>query len=286
MVLQTLLGDMPKSRFVEQYFHRLPISMPHRAQPYCELGTWDVLGEILQDSRADVLVARDGVQYAGPLPTSRTAAESLSREGYTVLVRHAERHHAGIGKLAESLHEDFSAPVDVQLYATPAGRHGFGWHFDAEDVFILQTGGTKQYSLRKNTVHPWPLVESIPQDMGYSAEIMPLMRVVLAAGDWLYVPCGYWHKAEAGATAETAISLACGVMSPAAVKVLEVARSYLPSSLIWRQRLPVAGAATSASDDELRAQLRDLLAQLADDLGHTLRDERFVQSVLDQLRSA
>ncbi len=77
------------------------------------------------------------------------------------------------------------------------GTPGFSWHYDAEDVFIIQTAGEKEYSLRKNTVNPWPLEETLPADMQYERELMPLMRVLLRGGDLLYIPCGYWHKAEA-----------------------------------------------------------------------------------------
>jgi ribosomal protein L16 Arg81 hydroxylase len=286
MNLQTLLGSMPAAHFVEQFLHRMPLSMPHTASSFCAWGTWGVIGEILRDPAADVLVARDGVPYAGPRPADQPGAEALSRDGYTVLIRHAERHHAGLAELARSLHNDFLAPVDVHIYATPPGRHGFGWHFDAEDVFIIQTSGEKHYSLRKNTVHPWPLVEAIPEDMGYAREIMPLLRVSLTAGDWLYIPCGYWHKAEAAAGGETAISLAAGVLSPAAINVLDIARAYLTHSLAWRQRLPIAGAASGHSDDEQRARLGELLGQLADDLHRTLRDPEFIRALFDTLRKS
>ena len=83
-------------------------------------------------------------------------------------------------KLAAGFEDDFHAPANIHIYATPAGKYGFSWHYDAEEVFIMQTSGRKEYSLRKNTVHPWPLVETIPQDMGYSREIMPLMHVLLS----------------------------------------------------------------------------------------------------------
>ena len=40
----------------------------------------------------------------------------------------------------------------VQLFVTPAETHGFSWHYDAEEVFIVQTAGVKDYLLRENTV--------------------------------------------------------------------------------------------------------------------------------------
>ena len=235
-----------------------------------------MLGEILGQDSVDVMVVRDGQQYAGSDPTTVGAVKTLSSKGYTILVRHVKKHNEELEALATAFKDDFHAPVNIHIYATPAGKHGFSWHYDAEEVFIMQTSGQKEYSLRKNTVNPWPLIETIPNNMGYEREVMPLMRVLLSAGDWLYIPCGYWHKAEAHKSDETAISLALGVMSPSAIDIYNYLRARLLDSLLWRQRLPVNDATSTLSYDELVSHYRELFDQLADDLAKTLRDERFV----------
>ncbi len=278
--IQTLLGEIPKSQFVEEYYHKLPLSLNGAAQPVCKLGTWEVLGDILGQDQVDVMVVREGHQYAGPDPPTSEAAKELSAEGYTILVRHAERHNEELAALASAFEDDFQAPVNIHIYATPPGKHGFSWHYDAEEVFIMQTSGEKEYSLRKNTVNPWPLVETIPDDMAYQREIMPLMRVLLSAGDWLYIPCGYWHKADARDSDDTSISLALGVMSPSAIDVYDFLRGRLLDSLLWRQRLPVNGAASPVSHDQLVERYRELFEQLAEDLARTLRNERCVRDFL------
>ncbi|MGE3776515.1 MAG: cupin domain-containing protein [Pirellulaceae bacterium] len=281
MTLDSLFAPFTLAEFLGNYFHCLPYCRSQAALEFQSLGTWTTLDEILKSPGADVLVVRDGSPCPGAAPCDREAAEALTRDGCTVLVRHAEQCHGGLARLAEAFRAAFRAPIDVHVYATPPGRHGFGWHYDAEDVFIIQTSGVKEYGLRKNTVHPWPLVESLPADMGYPREIMPLQRVTLSAGDWLYIPCGYWHKATALTSPETAISLAVGVLSPAAVGVLDFARRYLTSSLIWRQRLPVAAnGRTEAELDSLYAELFDRLAR---DLSETLRDPRFRQAYLAEV---
>jgi 50S ribosomal protein L16 3-hydroxylase len=289
MNLQTLLGDVTKAEFLDHYFHRLPFSSATTAEPVCHLGTWDVLGEILRQPDADRMVVRAGEPYAGPLPTTPIAAQTLVDEGFTILLRHAEQHHAELRRLADAFATDLQAPVNIHIYATPPGCRGFTWHYDAEDVFIMQTAGNKQYWLRKNTVHPWPLVETIPENMNYPREIMPLLRVELNAGDWLYIPCGYWHQAKAcaepiphapaespaSADGDVAISLALGVMSPAAIRVYDFLRPRLMQSLLWRQRLPVdhAGDLTANdSGDSPSSRLSEIFQNLAEDLARILRD--------------
>ena len=55
--------------------------------------------------------------------------------------------------------------------------------------------------------------ETLPADMKYEREQMPLLKCPLAAGDWLYIPAGYWHM---GHSEEASLTLSIGVMSPTA----------------------------------------------------------------------
>lgn len=284
MSLASLLGDLSPAGFVAEHFGKLPYSRPGGARELCRLGDWAMLERLLQAGDADVMVVRAGAQHPGPAPTTLAAAQALAAEGYTVLVRHAERHDSQLAALADAFARDFAAPVDIQFYATPGGQWGFGWHYDAEEVFICQTAGEKVYSLRKNTVNPWPLLEAMPLDLHYEREIMPLMRCPLAAGDWLYVPSGYWHKGESR-PGETALSLAIGVLPPTALRIYDALRPQLLASLLWRQRLPVAGAARALAASEIRAHLRELLPQLAADLERAFRSEAFVEELLDSLEA-
>ena len=263
--LEQLFGKVPLAQFIGEYLHRLPLAMAGSARGLRELGTWDVLGAILPAAGADAFSAREG-QW-GPVPSDERGARSLCDEGYTVFVRHAERHDRRLAAVAEAFEQTFRGAVNIHFFATPAGAPGFSWHYDAEDVFIVQTAGEKEYSLRKNTVNPWPLEETLPADMQYERELMPLMRARLGAGDLLYIPCGYWHRAEAlgcetGSAAEVsrrgdqspfsqnrksgqtpaALSLAIGVMSRTAMDVHEFLRHKLVESLVWRQRLPLSAS--------------------------------------------
>jgi ribosomal protein L16 Arg81 hydroxylase len=279
---QRVFGDFPLPRFVAEYLYRFPLALQGTAGCVRDLGSWATLEALLRAPDLDLMVVRDGTQYAGDDPRDLAAAQALSREGWTILVRHAERRHQAIGDVATAFNLSFRAPVNVHIYVTPPGRHGFSWHYDAEDVFILQTAGEKEYLLRKNTVNPWPLEETLPADMRFEREQMPFMRVLLKAGDLLYVPCGYWHRADASGSAEAAISLAVGVMSRSAIEVFDRLRSRLLESLAWRQRLPVLADPSDAAAEALVEQYRALLASLSVDLARQLNDPALVASLLEQ----
>ncbi|HWB10132.1 MAG TPA: cupin domain-containing protein [Pirellulales bacterium] len=280
-MIRQLLGDLPVRQFIGEYFLRQPFSLPGGASSLAHLGNWQVVETILAQPEADVLVVKEGRRWEGAQKPSPDEAARLLDEGYTVLVRHAERRHTEIAELAAGFARDFTAAVDVHLYCTPAGQHGFGWHYDVEDVFILQIAGSKEYSLRKNTVNPWPVLESLPQDMRYEREIMPLSRCLLSAGDWLYIPHGYWHKAEAPSRS---ISLAVGLMCPTALDLLDFLRKRLPDSIRWRQRLPVVGEALQP-DDEIFMRHKELFTELGADLARLLRGDGLVRDWVEWRRS-
>jgi 50S ribosomal protein L16 3-hydroxylase len=283
MNMRTLLGDFPLTTFVADYYQRLPYSVPAYARPLCELGTWEALIAVLTHGSSDVLVCRQNEQYHGDPPATDADALRLIDDGYTLLVRHAERHDERLAKLAAAFAADFAAPVNIHMYATPAGQFGFGWHYDAEEVFIVQTAGRKEYSLRKNTVNPWPIEETLPADMRYEREVMPLIRCELAAGDWLYIPSGYWHK---GTSRELALSLAIGVQPRTGIDALDLVRRKLLASPLWRQRLPVAGQAANFDAQQLEAAYRELLTMLAKDLYKQLTDPAIAAELLQHLRAS
>jgi len=282
MNLQTLLGDIPVQQFIAEHYHRLPYSVAGRAQVFSELGTWETLTAILADAKADVLVCRRNEQLSWPLSKTAKDARHLIDDGYTLLVRHAERHDERLAAVAAAFARDFAAPVNIHMYCTPGGQFGFGWHYDAEEVFIVQTTGRKQYSLRKNTVNPWPIEETLPDDMHYEREITPLIKCELSAGDWLYIPSGYWHMGE---SRETAISLAIGVQARTAVEVFDYLRPQILESLLWRQRLPVAGSAGELNDDQLRASYRLLFEELGRDLQRLLSRAEHAEAFIAALRA-
>jgi 50S ribosomal protein L16 3-hydroxylase len=282
MALVTLLGELTPATFVEEFFLRLPLAMPGRAADFIPLGSWDVVGRLAANPEADLMVVRDGQRSACARPPDVSSVHALLADGHTVLARHAEHSDPGLAQLAGEFSAEFGAPVDVHLYATPAGGHGFGWHYDVEDVFILQTDGSKEYQLRKNTVDPWPLLETLPANMRYGRELMPLIRCDLEAGDWLYIPNGYWHRA----TAKTeSLSLAIGILPATGMDVLDFARERALESMRWRQRLPALGTAAMMEGRERDDALRQRLAELADDFRDLLTSPAFERCLLERLRS-
>jgi 50S ribosomal protein L16 3-hydroxylase len=279
-------GILPRhvlDQFIQHHFQKFPFSIRTGGEAAACLCDRDRMLSWAIATRADVLLARQGEQISpAPALSPETIRDHLA-QGCTLVVRHVERLDEGVASLARDFEQRFWGSVDVQAYWTPSGQFGFGWHYDAEDVFVVQVEGTKEYSLRKNTVHPWPTLDSMPANLRYEREIMPLMRCSLERGNVLYVPAGYWHKATAQAES---ITLSIGVMSHTRLDLLSFLGARLASRLEWRERLPIVGAANSQDNAALHESLAEIVRQAAVDLAASLADDHFVAEWLNWLRPA
>lgn len=274
-MLESLLVQQSKSEFLENYFLRLPYAEPGGAKELSKRSGWEIISGLLSALDADVMVVKAGERWKESRTPSLEEAKALYADGYTLLVRHAERHDAELMNFAQGFAREFLAPVDVHLYATPKESFGFGWHYDVEDVFILQLEGSKEYSLRKNTVNPWPVLDNMPRDLRYERELMPMVKCELAAGDWLYIPHGYWHR---GTSKSDSISLAVGILAATGLDVLDFVRKRLVESIRWRQRLPMFGGASSRA-------LEEMLPELGREIGELFADPAFVRQFINSRES-
>lgn len=201
-ILEELVHPLSLSDFKDNYFGKEPFATPQKAVTFKNLINWLFLQDIFESGHKDCWLPHHGSLPKQPELSSGTLTIDQALEGYaqgrTVLVRHAEKAHPVYAALARNFHECFVKPVDVQLYCTPKQQEGFNWHYDVEDVFIIQTSGEKEFRLRKNTMVSLPLDARTSQAEIFKQEkSRSEICCWLKAGDWLYIPAGYWHKAKA-----------------------------------------------------------------------------------------
>jgi ribosomal protein L16 Arg81 hydroxylase len=209
VMLYEWLKPMPVSLFSRDYLRRKPYAMPFSATGAVGLFDWDTLDQILTGQpTADILVIARGRLVPEPIPRSLAEARALMSRAIGLVVRRAERGNPDLAALASSLTQVIPGQAHVQLFVTPAGSHGFSWHYDDEEVFIVQTYGAKDYFLRDNSVqrHRAP---GTPADFSLSLkETSPIGSARLTAGDWLYIPSPWWHMAKC---IEDSLSISIGI---------------------------------------------------------------------------
>jgi ribosomal protein L16 Arg81 hydroxylase len=276
-MLDRLLVRASAADFLRRHYHFLPYSEPDGCRALAPLGAEDLFDRLRASPSAEVAIGREGGKADAAFDGSPAVARSLLDSGHTIVVRHAERHDGALAELARDFRRALGGDVDVHAVETPAGRPGFGWHCDFEEVFLLQLAGTKAYRLRKNTVHPWPVRETIRRQTTIDREGSSLgLEVELREGDWLYVPSGWWHEGEARTRSR---SLAIGVAAPSGLDVLSAARETLLDSLLWRRRLPVSPL-DGRPEAERVARFRALLDELLADLRETIGSPDWIRAFL------
>jgi 50S ribosomal protein L16 3-hydroxylase len=206
-MLEGWLGGVSVESFVASTLGAWPTAAPGTAAEALGAVDWGTLDRVLASARKpDVLVVARGQLLPVPAPRSLSEARALLLAGIGFVVRFAERHDAAIAALTAALERDLPGTAHAQLFITPGGSHGFGWHYDWEDVFVAQTDGVKDYYFRANTVDRTAPGDR-PDFRRFRAETSPLATARLVPGDFLYIPAMWWHMARC---VETSLSISIG----------------------------------------------------------------------------
>lgn len=275
-ILEKLLGEKPETTFLAKHFTRLPFSSAGGAKDFKSLLTWKTVEDILSAKKSVLRIVQDGKVIKDYVDLNFTEAKKHHDQGHTLLLRFAEKSSKTLNDLAQDFEKSFHSPVDIQLYCTPEGNNAFGWHYDVEEVFIIQAKGSKAYTIRPNTIHPNPLVKSIPKDLGYENEKTPIeIKVTLEEGDWLYIPSGWWHIAH---TQKESMHISIGIMPSSAVDIAEYLPKFLAKNTFWRTRMPVHMNFENPEDEVSFYQ--DAMAKLGKDLSGQLSSPEFIKEFL------
>lgn len=280
--LAKLLGEDPKKSFLSQHFTKLPFSRPGGANDFLHFLNWKVVEKIFKENKSVLRIVQDGRVIKDYVDLSFDEARNHHGQGHTLLLRYAEKSSPELKDLALDFENGFHTPVDIQLYCTPEGHNAFGWHYDVEEVFILQTKGSKSYSIRPNTVHPMPLISSIPKDLNYELEKTPIgIKVTLEEGDFLYIPSGWWHIAR---TEKESMHISIGLMPSSAVDLASFLPQYLSKNHFWRTRMPVH-LEFNTREDEI-SFYQEAMGTLGKDLSKIMSSAEFIRSFLEWKKSS
>lgn len=149
-------------------------------------------------SWGDVSLARahtnyEGAPYAALPPSVSTVRQALA-EDYTVVINNLEKKSIRVAEFCRNVEKSLHFNAIVNLYFTKANTQGLNYHYDTEDVFILQLEGKKEwrvYDVRADL----PLTDELYQQPDCASSSFQTFQ--LCAGDVLYIPRGFVHEARA-----------------------------------------------------------------------------------------
>ncbi len=306
--LEALLSPVSTADFFSRHWETEPL--------FVRRGDATLYASLLEPPELERLVplaTRDNTQAvetlgdpAGPaadvrqLKSADEAMEAYGR-GATLRVNGVQSLSPPLGALSQSLEQEFGCPVNVNLYATPAGARGAVRHYDTHDVLVLQVAGRKTWRVYEPLVR-LPL-NHIPRlafeehsaemkyarggpskgrgDIGDAESGEPTHEFSLDSGDLLYLPRGFVH--EARTEEEHSRHLTVGLHVLTWLDLLTVALGQVSQrDERLRASLPAGLLHTPAASEALRERFAELLAsfsrqaRIADALGETL--EGFVRS--------
>jgi ribosomal protein L16 Arg81 hydroxylase len=259
-VLQELLEPVSVGDFLQNNFTQFPFAMPDRAARYTHDFNEADFAAMVESSRAVLRIVRDGRLVQDNARLSWAEAQAYHRRGHTLLVRHAERSSAKLQAFARTFARFLHPPVDIQVYLTPDSSQAFGWHYDLEEVFIIQVRGCKEYTIRKNTLNRWPVWDNM-------------------------IPSGWWHIAQ---TQAESIHLSIGVMPVVQLHLFEFLKQRLANAPFWGRRLacvPHEEAGRPARREYARKLWEDMRAQLNSVLAQEQTFQEFMAYLVDPQRS-
>jgi len=175
---------------------RQPFAKPQAAQSSTWIFKWNTLDRLLANSAADTLVISRGKVVERLIPRDLSENRWLLGDGIGLVIRHAEQLDSALADLAHSLTETVPGKAHIQLFVPPAGTYGFSWHYDREEVFVVQTEGVKDYFFRENTVELRK--NAAPDFTRFRDEVSPMGSVRLIEGDCstFQPPGGTWPNAS------------------------------------------------------------------------------------------
>jgi ribosomal protein L16 Arg81 hydroxylase len=181
----------------------------------------------------------------------------LMRNGVSLVANGIDSHSRSIRSLCDEISAFVQMPVVANGYLTFGDKNPFGNHWDTHDVFAVQLFGRKRWQLFAPTF-PLPLVHQKSKYCKAECPKEPILDVVLEAGDFIYIPRGWWHNAQG--LNERTFHLAVGIHPPRMIDyVTWITEQLLPEHLEARRGAPRAGDASSAIA-ELTAALSSLVS--------------------------
>lgn len=144
----------------------------------------------------------------------------LKARGASIILADAQNLSASIRQFHRELVDYFREQVNIVIYYSQKEKNTYGPHFDGEEVLVFQLEGEKKWYFYGYS-EEYPLLNQ----KAYNTDFKPQVQqtVLLKQGDFMYVPRGLWHSAEAVSNESLSfgISVTCRTNYHLCRKILE-----------------------------------------------------------------
>lgn len=263
-----VVAPLGTDAFLKNYWLKGFVHIPGRAGRFTELLTWGALNAILEQHRLTpprLKLYKDGqpldpAQFLTPsmFGVPRLDAGGLATclaQGASLILDDAQEMAPRVRELMQSFQDVLHTDAFANLYAGWHSQKAFHIHWDPQEAFVIQLCGKKLWRLYKPTrQHPLKSdIEAPPQPTAG-----PAWEGVLADGDTLYIPRGWWH--EAYPLNEPSLHLTVSLTPPTALDYLGWVVSQLRQHAELRASLPY----DPQSQSKMAQRIPQLIAETLD----------------------
>lgn len=270
--LGMLISPINTNDFFENFWERRPLFV-NRDDPdfYRSLLSIENIDKVLTDLNLRHPVIRLAQSEDMPKPESYTlrdgridvlAVTKLFSKGTTIVLDQMQRRLPTLAALCGDMEAEFGGPFQANIYLTPPNGGGFKVHYDTHDVFVLQVAGSKEWEICDS-----PIELPMPGQNHETAGVEPgavTQRFTLNAGDMVYIPRGYYHKARASSEASLHITLGAMLRTWSEL-IIEAVSELSLRDVAFRRSLPIGFGTGQFERPTTEAAFRMLIAKLTDE---------------------
>jgi ribosomal protein L16 Arg81 hydroxylase len=205
MSFDQIVSPLGTDTFLRDYWLKTFVHIPGKAGRFTDLVTWTELNAILEQHRLmppRLKLFKDGqaidpAHYLTPamFGVPRLDAGGLAlclAQGASLILDDAQELAPRVQELMQFFQDALHTDTFTNLYAGWHSQKAFDMHWDPQEAIVLQLSGKKRWKVYRPTrLHPLKNDVEAPQQPAGE----PVWEGIMADGDVLYIPRGWWHVA-------------------------------------------------------------------------------------------
>ena len=254
-----LLGELAPERFIKQYWQQRALLLQQviTASEARQLITRDQLLKLACDDDVESrLVQCDTGErnwHSNHGPFRKTDFARLPQSHWTLLVQAVDQWLPAVAALLPRFAFLPRWRLDDIMISCATRGGGVGPHFDYYDVFLLQAAGTREWKLGQHCDETSELRDN--PDMKLLKQFRQSKRMILTAGDMLYIPAGLAHWGTA--LDDDCITISIGFRAASQRELVQIALNSIAASLPDHQRYRDTRAAIDADHSHINKSAID-----------------------------
>lgn len=166
-------------------------------------------------------------------PVDTDKLRELIAQDASVVINRVQDLSPPVRRMARQMEIELGHKVNVNAYLTFGLGGAFAMHYDTHDVLVLQVHGSKRWFIYDQQEDS-PVLEQkdlskkpAPRNVVHDFELMP--------GDAIYVPRGFYHRAEV--TGDYSVHLTFGIHTVRGIDYFDFLRHRVLNDQVFREDL-------------------------------------------------